>query len=259
MIIKNNGIRGTFDKLCHLLSSESMVYYSRFGDGDFNIISGLSGELYHDFSPELQKELTDAFMIEDPKYLRGVMVSEEIFSGSKLVRRGSDEKIVTNFIERLYPDRKEIVVDSHVLLTYISVCEQEKMIDFLNKFIRPKRKLFLGSVEKEKIEKLVGKIDYYVHVPCTKERVPGKLTGAYYYNHLWWPEVLKHIDDVELVLPSAGMAGRVLAKRLWYMGKKLHCIELGSVVDGATGIKSRSIWNRDDNLNKLKNLLLKEV
>lgn len=260
-MIKNNGWQKTFDKLCNFLSNESKVYYSRFGDGDFNIMSGIGGELYHSYSPELQKELIDAFIIENSNYIKGVMLEEPIFTGGELSNRENtkDEQISRNFIESCFSNKDTIIFDSHVVLTYIAICHQEKFIDFLNKFIRPKKKLFVGSVEKEKIEKLIGKVDYYVNVPCEINKGKKGLIGAYYSNHIWWPKVLKYVDDVELVLPSAGMAGRVITKRLWHMNKNLQCIELGSVVDGATGIESRSIWKRNDNINKLKKLLLKEV
>lgn len=260
MKIINNGWQKTYDKLYNLLNTQSKVYYSRFGDGDFNIMSGISGELYHSYSPELQKELIDAFMVEDSNYVKGVMIEEPIFTGSGLENRGNknDEQIVRNFIDAYFFDKDTVTFDSHVVLTYIAICHQNKFIDFLNKFIRPKKKLFIGSVEKEKVEKLIGKVNYYVNVPCEMTKGKSGLIGAYYSNYKWWPEVLKYVDDVELVLPSAGMAGRVITKRLWYMKKNLHCIELGSVVDGATGVGSRSIWRRNDNINKLKNLLLRE-
>ena len=50
-------------------------------------------------------------------------------------------------------------------------------------------------------------------------------------NILW-----KYIDDVDVVLPTAGMAGRVINKRLWKLNKNVHSIELGSMVDAVVGL-----------------------
>ena len=125
----------------------------------------------------------------------------------------------------------------------MAVKEQDIVVDFLDKFIRPKKKMFIGSVDKRLIEKLVGKIDYYVEVPDK---------DAYYTMDDWWKKVLDNIDDVDLVIPTAGMAGRVTQKRLWNLNKNIHSIELGSIVDAVVNSKTRG-WikrNRVD-FNKL--------
>jgi hypothetical protein len=71
--------------------------------------------------------------------------------------------------------------------------------------------------------------------------VPSR--DAYYNINEWWPKVLDCIDDVELVLPSAGMAGRVIQKRLWNLDKNVHSIELGSMVDVVDDLNTRSWMN----------------
>jgi len=261
MIIRTNSIQTTLDKLYNLLSTERKVYYARFGDGDTNIMSGTGRCIEHTASPELQRELITAFSIDDSHYIRGVMVKEPIFDGYGLKTRNNspDEMVAINFISSVFGNKDEVVFDSHVLLTYIAVCEQEIMIDFLNKFIRPKKKLFIGSVPKDEIEKLVGKIDYYVEVPrerVSEEKVAAGIpVGAYYSIAEWWPKVLECVDDVELVIPTAGMAGRVTCGRLWHLNKNIHCIELGSMVDAVVGKLSRSIWGRNNNIMKIQNLL----
>ena len=257
MKIKINSLQTTLNKLYNLLSTETKVYYCRFGDGDFNIMSGIGRCIEHAASPELQKELIESFMIAAPNYIKGVMVNEPTFNGVKLqsVNPINNQKTL-DFIESLYNnDKNNLVLDSHVLLTYLAVCDQETMSNFLDTFIRPKRKLFIGSVAKDKIEKLVGKIDYYVKIPCAKVEEQKVFPGAYYFIDEWWPKVLECVDDVELVLPTAGMAGRVITKRLWMLDKNIHSIELGSMVDAVVGKLSRSIWKRGDNINKIHNLL----
>ena len=236
-------MQDTLDVLYRKLSTESKVFYSRFGDGDFEIMKG-NRELLHEWSPKLQKELQEAFEISDKNYLKGVMLNEPTFNGTELVHH-SPEKYnkITAFIHNNFNNAEDFIYYSHVLLTYMAVKEQDIVVDFLDKFIRPKKKMFIGSVDKESIEKLVGKIDYYVEVPDK---------DAYYTMDDWWKKVLDNIDDVDLVIPTAGMAGRVTQKRLWNLNKNIHSIELGSIVDAVVNSKTRG-WikrNRVD-FNKL--------
>jgi len=93
--------------------------------------------------------------------------------------------------------------------------------------------MFIGSVPEIEIQKLFGEIDYYVETPRK---------NAYTYIDLWWPEILKNVDNVELVLPAAGMATRVIAKRLWDLNKDVHCIDLGSIVDAVSSFPSSRKW-----------------
>ena len=55
--------------------------------------------------------------------------------------------------------------------------------------------------------------------------------------------LLECVDDVDLVLPAGGMAGRVIQKRLWNLNKEVHSIELGSMVDVLDDLKTRSWMN----------------
>lgn len=256
MIIQMNDIQTTLDKLYKLLNEEKKVYYCRFGDGDFNIMSGRGRCIEHAASPELQKELIESFMIDDSNYIKGVMIKEPIYDGYELKMRynSEDEMAAIKFIESLNKHKK-VTYDSHVLLTYLAIEQQDIMMDFLDRFIRPKRKLFIGSVDKSEIEKLVGKIDYYVKIPVAEISEQTVFPGAYYSMDNWWPEVLTYIDDVDLVLPTAGMAGRVITKRLWMLDKQVHSIELGSMVDAVVGKMSRSTWKRNNNQEKIKNIL----
>ena len=258
MKIKMNDLQTTLEKLYNLLSTESKVYYCRFGDGDFSIMSGEGRCIEHAASPELQKELIESFTINDPNYIKGVMVIEPTYNGVELQPANPiNNQKTLDFIKSLYDNdnREELVLDSHVILTYLAICQQNIMIDFLDRFVRPKKKLFIGSVDKEQIEKLVGKIDYYIKIPVAEVSEQRVFPGAYYFMDEWWPKVLDVVDDVELVLPTAGMAGRVITKRLWMLEKNIHSIELGSMVDAVVGKMSRSTWERNDNYIKIKNLL----
>ena len=246
--MKTKPTQETYNHLINLLDNNSKVYYSRFGDGDFYIMNG-KREKMHKFSPELRDELIESFSIKDPLYVKGAMVNYPLEPGMShgVFAPATDNSQIEDWLLNNQKINPNTIFDSHIMFHYISVFKQDIMIKFLNNYIRPKKKMFIGSVDKDKIEKLVGKIDYYVQVP---ER------DAYYNIDEWWSKILENIDKVELCLPAAGMAGRVINKRLWELNKNLHSIDLGSVIDAAVGSSTRT-WI-DKVGNSINNLLIKK-
>ena len=234
------------DHLCNLLDNNKKVYYGRFGDGDFYIMNGKC-EKMHYWSQELADELFESFKVDDPLYVKGAMINYPLEPGMShgLFAPMPTNKEMEGWLLNNQKVHPETIFHSHIMFHYISVFKQEMMIKFLDKYIRPKKKMFIGSVDKNKIENLVGKIDYYVHVP---ER------DAYYTIDEWWPDILSNIDDVDLCLPAAGMAGRVINKRLWNLNKEIHCIDLGSIIDAAVDSETRT-WIRMQG-HQIKNLLI---
>jgi hypothetical protein len=244
--MKTKDTTSTYNHLTSLLDTNRMLYYSRFGDGDFYIMNG-HREKMHAWSPELASELVDSFLINDPLYLKGAMVNYPHEPGmvhGVFAPPTTNDQIVQWLLynQKIDPNTE---FESHIMFHYISVFRQELMIDFLNKHIRPKRKMFIGSVPKDAIERLVGHVDYYIQVPAR---------DAYYTIDEWYPQILENIDNVELCLPAAGMAGRVINKRLWKLNKELHSIDLGSVIDAACKLSTRTWIDRVG--NTIENLLL---
>lgn len=246
--MKTKNTTDTYNHLCNILDANSKVYYSRFGDGDFYIMHGRR-EKMHRWSEELSKELTESFLINDDCYLKGAMVNYPLEPGMTqgVFAPANDNREIESWLlnnQKININPKTIF-ESHIMFHYISVFKQQQMIDFLNKYIRPKKKMFIGSVPKDKIERLIGPVDYYIQVPAR---------DAYYSIDEWWPTVLDNIDDVELCIPAAGMAGRVIQKRLWNLNKNIHSIDLGSVIDAACDESTRTWIARVG--NKIKNLLI---
>jgi hypothetical protein len=93
--------------------------------------------------------------------------------------------------------------------------------------------MFIGSVPLEDIQKLYGKIDYYVQLPRR---------NAYSTIDTWWSDIIRNIDSVEVVLPAAGMATRVITMRLWNLNKEIHCLDLGSIVDAVSPFAPSRKW-----------------
>lgn len=236
----------TYNTLCDKLRNNDRVFYSRFGDGDIYIMDGRA-EAMHSWSENLQKELKEAIKIEDENYLRGVAVNYVKEEGmySNVFEPHGTNTYLSNFLSNELGFEEDYTFESAIMPHYMSVFKQNEMVDFLNEFIRPKKKLFIGSISKEDAAKLLGHIDYYVNVPHR---------DAYTSMESWYDEAMQVIDDVELVIPTAGMATRVFNKRLWNKGTKVHSIDIGSVID-AVGNSNTRAWI-DLEGHKINNILV---
>ena len=226
----------TYRYLCHLMDKNKKVYYARFGDGDIFIMMGMSQQ-NHDYHPELGKEMDEAFSIEDPLYLKGLTlnypVEKGMFRGFFAHYKNNDE--MNDFLINKFKIKEDKIYESQWFMQYYSIYKPKEMVYFLDTYIRPKKKMFIGGVPKEDIEQLVGRIDYYINTPHK---------NSYWKIDEWWPKVLEHIDDVELVLPASGMSTRIINKRLWNMNKEVHSIDLGSIVDAVGNPKNTRRWIR---------------
>jgi hypothetical protein len=233
-LLKSKSTTETFHTLFNLLDTHKKVYYSRFGDGDLFIMMGRN-QANHDFSEELAAELRTSLLIEHPQFLKGLPVN---FPKEKGMTKGLFEWFYFNdelakFVIQKIPISFPVVFESSWFPNYYSVFKPAEMSLFLDRFVRPKKKMFIGSVPLEDIQKLYGKIDCYIQLPRR---------NAYTTIETWWPEVLKNIDSVEVVLPAAGMATRVITKRLWEMNKEVHCLDFGSIVDAVSSFAPSRKW-----------------
>ena len=224
----------TYQTLCRLLETEKKVYYSRFGDGDIFILSGRS-QANHEYSEKLAGEIRQSLSIEHPQFLRGLQIN---YPHEKGMTKGLFERYYYNdemrdFVIENFSFSWPVVFESGWFPNYYSIFKPTKLNKFLDQYIRPKKKMFIGSVPVDDIRKLFGNIEYYVQVPRR---------NAYSTIDKWWPEILINIDSVEVVLPAAGMATRVIAKRLWDLNKEVHCLDFGSVIDAVSAFAPSRKW-----------------
>ena len=217
--------------LCKLLDTNKKVYFSRYGDGEIYTMLGKDC-LEHTASSSLSKELRLTFEIDDPLYLRAVGINYPIEKGMihglfapYIDNFKLEENIKNNF---QIPDGTKF--ESQILFHYLSIFKPQEMINFLDKFVRNKRKMFIGSTPKRVAEKLYGTIDIYIPVPSQ---------NAYSLINEWFPEIVKQSVEVEVILPSVGVASNIINYRLWKLGIEAHCLDIGSIVDAAEGRESR--------------------
>jgi hypothetical protein len=113
------------------------------------------------------------------------------------------------------------------------VFRPELFVEFLDKYIRPKVKFFVGSQPKEEMERLFGDIHYHLKTP------PKNSYGN--IEEIWEElDAALTIAEPEVIIMATGQTSNILQKRLWEAGVRTHCIDIGSVVDAVTGDKTRT-------------------
>lgn len=235
--------------LTNALDKHQQVFYTRYGDGEYNVMNGLDGQHYKS-TPELAKELIDSLKVEDEKFLLGLGCNFEVEKGMYpgIFYPTPPDKVFSQFMvdlnKEVAPSRKFL---NAVGISYYSVYHQQKFIDFLDKYIRPKKKIYIGPIDKEIAEKCLGPIEHFY-------RLPRK--DAYLTLDDWYEDFKEKAKDVELVLPFAGAASGPLHLRMWNDGLKVHSLDLGSFIDGIFYPKNRK-WVRLKG-HVMKKLLLPE-
>lgn len=244
----------SLNSLAGRLKESDRVFFSRYGDNDVMMMTGqrLNGQPLDDrpcggngtvYSPELQKELAEGFLIKDPNFLKGLCLSYELEPGMK-------DGVFAPF---RYNDRLQMMVESltdeklflsNVLFLYLIMFKREVFEDFLDTYIRPYPKLYIGGVDKRHVQKVIG--------PCEYVQTPMK--NAYSAIDQWFPQVEEKVQGVKVVIPSCGQSSRVVNKRLYEMGLNIWSIDFGSLFDAVAGLGTRT-WIREEGhiLNQIYN------
>jgi len=231
----------SIEYLQSMMDRYKKVYYVRYGEGEIRMMNG-KGDSHHRASPQLKRELRESFLIKDDGYIKSASLGYPLEEGMRgNVFRVRDVRC--NFLQNLA--RKYTAERSFynpVLFHYLAAFKPDVLLRFIDKHIRPKTKMFIGSNDKSAMELLYGKIDYYIQIPEI---------DAYYSINEWWPDVGANARKCKVVLPSVGIASAVVQKRLWELDIKTHCIDIGSINDAIEGKESRG-WIKRTGVEKLK-------
>ena len=218
----------TIRKLSDLMLDEERLFFSRFGDGDINIMSG-GKDMLHDHSESLSKELIESLSVNDRRYLIGVAANyerEEYMKPGLFAPFGYNDRLaktVTNIT-----DRKEF--ESAVPFHYAYVFHRDVFDQFVEDHIKGKRIMYIGCTKKENMESVFGEIEFFIETPGN---------NSYSSINKWWPKVEENVRSAEIILPCSGMSSRVVNKRLWDMGVNVKSLDIGSVVDAIDGKNTR--------------------
>ncbi len=229
--IQTKGCIESFDHLCARMDASEKVYFLRYGDGEVRAMMGEDCPWFKT-SEGLVKELNESFVIDHPDYLLALGINmpfEPGMSKGVFAPYNDNDELEGFLLEKglIKPDK---TFENQIFFHYLSVFDSELMFNFFEKYIRPKRKVFIGCTPKDTAEKLYGHIDYYINIPPK---------NAYDSIDSWWPELLSSISSVDLVIPSAGAASNVIGKRLWELDKRVHVIDVGSIIDAVEGNTTR--------------------
>jgi hypothetical protein len=233
--IRARGSVESLERLQAALAAHDRVCYTRFGDGEVVAMMGKDHRNYRT-SPGLVTELRESFTIEEPGYLVALSVNLPREPG---MSRGVFAPYASNdTLERFLLDeglaRDGQVFESQILFHYLSVFQPELVYRFFERWVRPRPYLFVGCTLPDTVTRLYGPGLHHVRVPPQH---------AYDTIGEWWPQVMAHVGQVELVIPSAGAASNVIGKRLWRLGVRVHCLDIGSIIDAVDGRMSRA-WIR---------------
>lgn len=245
-------VRQSLDHLKLVLDNHSRVFYARFGDGDFRLMNGRDNGR-HKASPELRRELIEAISIKNGKFIKAAVLGYPKEPGMqvKLFIDGSVKgKSRLHWLQRLAKKvTDERIFYNPIIFHYLSIHDPTLLKEFINTYIKPKIKMFVGGNDRKSMESFYGKIDYFVQTPNAQ---------AYYVIDRWWLEVEKHVEKCEVVLPSVGATSSVVSKRLWETGVDVHCIDMGSINDVLENRATRG-WIKRIGIEKLRRNLLGET
>lgn len=250
-MIKVASVQESFSHLQTMLLSSSKVFYTRFGDGVFEIIEQRP-DASHRFSHTLKSELEQALSIDHANFIKAAVLGYPKEPGMK------KRVFIEGSTEGSWPDRyvstalkysSSNFYHNPIVFHYLAVFKPIFLKHFINMFIKPKTKMFIGCCPKKDAEAFYGPIDVYVETPPKQ---------AYHHIDKWWPQVEKNVDGVSMVLPSAGLASKVISKRLWQMDKNVQLIDIGSVNNILEG-RNHPAWIKVMGLEKLKKNLLSET
>lgn len=231
-MIQAKSTHDTITTLSQALRSSERIFFSRFGDGDVFIMDG-KNQANHVYSDALKDEMIDSFKIEHPQFLKALSVN---YPKEENMCRGCFAPFQTNeyladVVQSVLASVSTNVFENPVVFHYLSIFHPDRMNAFLDEFIRGKRILFIGATQPKIIEKVLGTGVLHVETP---------IKNAYHSIDEWWPQVVENIDKVDIVIPSAGMASRVINKRLWNVEANVHSIDIGSIFDAVSGKKTRT-------------------
>ena len=232
--IKTKNIRNSFRTICDKIETSKPLYYIRFGDGEILAIMRKDHRNYK-YNPQLTNELKESYLINHPNYLIAAPINYpyDRYWSKGIYKSFSWDKEMEDSLINEGLHTKELY-ENPCIFQVLALHKPKLVYQFLEKWIRPHKKMFIGGVPKEQAEQLYGPIDYYVQTP---------FKHAYEEVDKWWPEIEKNMHNVDVIIPSVGSSSNIIAKRLWENKVQANVLDIGSIID-ALGPKPTRTWIR---------------
>lgn len=203
----------------------SRFAYTRFGDGELQMIDGWQGRDITQFNNEkFQKELTECFMIDHPDFLIGNMagVSKEAKSQPGMFEPFQNDRYLKEITARHYAAKT-----FYNPFVFHYLYKLEPMLWRIFKRVLSKHKVgFVGGEHLKPLKSKLGISDFVV-TPSTQ---------AYNTIDEWYPQVEVIAKRNDILLLSLGPTANVVQKRLWQKNIKVGTIDLGSVANALCGV-----------------------
>jgi len=204
------------------MDTSKRVFYTRFGDGEIYLCTGRDTGRHH-YTPFLGEDMKKALNICDPIYFKGLSMEypmEEGMADGLFAPFPTSKDLIDRVESVLTTGETEFY--SPVLFHYLITFRPDLFDDFIDNYIKPKKKMYIGCRPKKDMERIFGPIDYYVQTPNR---------DAHLTMEQWFPKVMKYINECEVCIPSAGSSSKVINQRLWTLGIDIHSIDFGSLCD----------------------------
>jgi len=232
--------------LCRALDTKDRVTYTRFGDSDMRVMWGGRGALRHKVTSSLRREFIRSFSMSGSGYLKAAVVGYKEEPGMSWKAFRYRESLIERARKIAAELSKDRLYYNPIVFHYMALYHPKRLRKFVNRYIRPKKKIFVGGNNKPLMEAFYGPIDFYVR---TSRR------DAYHSTKEWWPAVEKNLDRCNVVLPSVGAASRAVCRKVWESGYPIHCIDIGSLNDVLEGRLTRG-WPERMGVDTVKRNLL---
>lgn len=212
--------------------------YLRFGDGDVNLLEGRR-ELLQEATPQLKSEMEEAFSLEGPGIIKGLMIHSRRFGLWEGMRPGMHETAdewAENLLRRCFTYFIGSPIYSHAALAHLAVSDRSYAVQFL-RFLKAQRPIFIGN-EDIPATVITQLFDTESHI-----RTPAK--NSYEAIDRIEKESVAAIGETgntfRIVVVAMGCSGRVLAKRLLKDNTcNVFVFDFGSLMDAFCGWSTRA-------------------
>lgn len=246
LILSNDTVRTIID----MISRSQGGIYLRYGDGDFNILSG-QNDMLAICTPNFQNSIRKSMLIKSPSVLISIphhchekgTLEPGMFPGN----HENPSSVVQHFIDTLseLQNRTLPVLYTSVAVCYCSSHNPDIIIE-LHKEIKKRNVVYIGNknYSNEFLTKLFGtrleRINTEPRDSCMEcDRVLSEFESLYQQTY--------HSLDFFVIIMAAGCGGRALSADLYFKYPSLNffILDYGSLLDCLWGDNTRAYMELD--------------
>tara|TARA_R110002012_G_C11477700_1_gene594670 strand:- start:56 stop:862 length:807 start_codon:yes stop_codon:yes gene_type:complete len=241
----------TIIKILNVIEQNETGAYLRYGDGDFNIMTGKS-DMYNSFNSQFSNELKESVIIDDKNYMKGFclmcnkygLLEEKMWGGN----HEWPQNLCDNFYNILLTIRNKHLTDyySPVAFNYYITTYPEKSFELMSRFKKLCERdnstvIFVGNANiRHEIIKLYFN-EKYDFIECPPKNSYDKINEI----EKMLIDIVNKDNKYKIIIICCGVTSRCLIKRIWKnnnINRKYFLLDFGSIIDGLSGINSRQYY-----------------